>query len=95
MTLGVVKPRSPVERCIEEPGIVGEPNVVVSELCRRREEFGPQLDLEPRQSKHLNRIIVGLEMFSPSTDLHQEDRENFITNVIRDIGNFLIHEERL
>jgi hypothetical protein len=149
LTLGVVKPRSPVERCIEEPGIVGEPNVVVSELCRRREEFGPQLDLEPPrqhqrtitpeqhlfiwlkkrdatpnyaktnnlhvmwsggiidthdgrdlvnvvfQSKHLNRIIPGLEMFGPLRDLHRKDRENFITNAIWTIRNFLIHEERL
>jgi hypothetical protein len=30
------------------------------------------------QSKHLNRIIVGLEMFGPFKDLHREDRENFI-----------------
>ncbi len=38
LTLGVVRPRSPVERPLEEPRIVGEPSVVVSQLCRRRDE---------------------------------------------------------
>ncbi len=47
MTLGVAKPRSPVERPLEEPETVGEPSVVVSQLRRRREESGPQLDSEP------------------------------------------------
>jgi len=41
LTLGVVRPRSPVERPLEEPGIIGEPNVVVSQLHSRREESGP------------------------------------------------------
>jgi len=44
------------------------------------------------QFKHLNRIIIGLEMFSPFKDLHWKDRENFITSVIQAIGSFLIHE---
>jgi hypothetical protein len=47
------------------------------------------------QSMHLNRIIAGLEMSGPFKDLHREDKDNFITNTIRAIGNFLIHEERL
>jgi len=47
------------------------------------------------QSKHLNRIMAGLEMSSPFRDLHQEDREAFVVNAIRAIRNFLIHEERL
>ncbi len=47
------------------------------------------------QSMHLNRIIAGLKMSGPFRELHREDRENFITNAIRAIGNFLIHEERL
>jgi hypothetical protein len=47
------------------------------------------------QSRHLNKIITRLEMSGPFKDLHREDRENFITNAIRAIGNFLIHEERL
>jgi hypothetical protein len=47
LTLGVVRPRSPVERPLEEPRIVGEPSVVVSQLRRRRDESGPQPDLEP------------------------------------------------
>ncbi len=40
------------------------------------------------QSRHLIRIIVGLEMSGPFRDLHRKDRENFITNAIRVIGNF-------
>jgi len=47
------------------------------------------------QSRHLNRIMAGLEMSSPFRDLHQEDREAFVVNAIRAIGNFRIHEERL
>jgi hypothetical protein len=47
------------------------------------------------QSKHLNRIMAGLEMFGPFRNLHQEDREDFIMSAIRAIGNFLIHEKRL
>ncbi len=47
------------------------------------------------QSRHLNRIIAGLEMSSPFRDLHREDREDFVMNAIRVIGNFLIHEEWL
>jgi hypothetical protein len=47
------------------------------------------------QSRHLNRMIAGLEMYGPFRNLHRENRENFITNAIRAIGNFLIHEERL
>ncbi len=30
LTLGVIRPRSPVERPLEEPGTVSEPNVVIS-----------------------------------------------------------------
>jgi hypothetical protein len=47
------------------------------------------------QSKHLNMIIVGLEMSGPFRDLHRKNRENIITSVIPTIRNFLIHEERL
>jgi hypothetical protein len=46
------------------------------------------------QSRHLNRIIVGLEMSGLFKDLHQEDRENFIMSANWAIGNFFIHEER-
>jgi hypothetical protein len=34
-------------------------------------------------------------MSGPFRDLHREDREDFVVNAIRAIGNFLIHEERL
>jgi len=47
------------------------------------------------QSRHLNRVMAGLEMFGPFKDLHQEDREAFIVDAIRTIKNFFIHEERL
>jgi hypothetical protein len=47
LTLGVVRLRSPVARPLEEPRTVGEPSVVVSQLLRRRKEFGPQPDSEP------------------------------------------------
>jgi hypothetical protein len=47
------------------------------------------------QSRHLNRIIAGLEMSSPFRNLHRKDKEDFITSAIWAIGNFFIHEERL
>ncbi len=47
------------------------------------------------QYRHLNKIIIGLEMFSLFRNLHQKDKENYITIVIRAIGSFFIHEERL
>jgi len=47
------------------------------------------------QSRHLNRIMARLEMYGPFRDLHREDREDFVVSIIRAIGNFLIHEERL
>jgi hypothetical protein len=56
LTLGVAKPRSHVERPLEEPGTVGEPSVVVSQLHRRQEESGPQLDSEPTRQRQ--RIIT-------------------------------------
>jgi len=46
LTLGVVRPISEVERPLEELGTVREPNEVVSQLRRRREESRPQPDLE-------------------------------------------------
>ncbi len=42
LTLGVVRPRSPIERPLEEPGTIGELGVVVSQLRRQREESEPQ-----------------------------------------------------
>jgi len=47
------------------------------------------------QFRHLNRIMAGLEISGSFRDLHREDREDFVVSVIRAIGNFLIHEERL
>ncbi len=47
------------------------------------------------QSRHLNRIIAGLEMSGPFRDLHRKDRENFIMIANWAIRNLLIHEERL
>jgi hypothetical protein len=47
------------------------------------------------QSRHLNKIMAGLEMSGPFRDLHREDRVDFVVNAIRAIRNFLIHEERL
>jgi hypothetical protein len=51
LTLGVIRPRTSVERPLEESGAVGEPSVVVSQLRRRREESGPQPDLEPTRQR--------------------------------------------
>jgi hypothetical protein len=47
------------------------------------------------QSRHSNRIMVGLEMSGPFRDLHRENKEDFVMNAIWAIGSFLIHEERL
>jgi hypothetical protein len=47
------------------------------------------------QSRHLNRIMTGLEMSGPFRYLHQKNREDFVMSAIQAIGNFLIHEERL
>jgi hypothetical protein len=44
------------------------------------------------QFGHLNKIIARLETCSPFRELHQEDRENFITSAIRAIKSFMIHE---
>jgi hypothetical protein len=51
LTLGIARPRSYVERALEEPRIVGEPSVVVSQLRRRRDESGPQPDSEPARQR--------------------------------------------
>jgi hypothetical protein len=40
-------------------------------------------------------IITRLEMSILFRNLHQKNSENFITNAIRAIRSFLIHEERL
>jgi hypothetical protein len=41
------------------------------------------------QFRHLNRIIIGLEMSGLFGDLHKKDREKFIMSAIRAIGSFL------
>ncbi|CAK9881788.1 unnamed protein product [Sphagnum jensenii] len=51
LTLGVVRPRTHVERPLEEPGAVGEPSVVVFQLRRRREESRLQPDSEPARQR--------------------------------------------
>jgi len=51
LTLGVARPISQVERPLEELGTVREPNEVVSQLRRRREESRPQLDSEPTRQR--------------------------------------------
>jgi hypothetical protein len=62
LTLGVVRPRSPIERPLEEPGIIGEPSVVVSQLCRRQKESGPQPDSEPTR-QHQRTITQEQHLF--------------------------------
>jgi hypothetical protein len=47
------------------------------------------------QSKHLNRIMAGLEMSDPFRDFPRENREDFVMSAIQAIGNFLIHKKRL
>jgi hypothetical protein len=47
------------------------------------------------QSRHLNRIMAGLELSGPFRELHREDREDFVMSATRALENFLIHEERL
>ncbi len=39
--------------------------------------------------------IKSIKVFGGVLDLHKENKENFIMNVIWAIGNFIIHEERL
>jgi hypothetical protein len=46
LTLGIARPRSPIEKPIKKLGTVGEPNVVISKLHRRWEESGLRPDLK-------------------------------------------------
>jgi hypothetical protein len=56
LTLGVARPRSHVERPLEDSRTVGEPSVVVSQLRRRREEFG--LQPNSKLARQRQRIIT-------------------------------------
>jgi hypothetical protein len=56
LTLGVVRPRSSVERPIENPGTVGEPIVIISQLRKRQEESG--LQPNPKPTNQHQRIIT-------------------------------------
>jgi len=47
LTLGIVRPRSHVERPLEELETASEPSVIVSQLCIRQEESRPQPNSEP------------------------------------------------
>jgi hypothetical protein len=47
------------------------------------------------QSRHLNKIIVGLENPSPFKKLHWKNKENLITSAIWASGSFFIHEKKL